>query len=380
MLAPPASVALPTLSSKEIVLRGSSSGYVDFTLPRKVEVAVNDIKVTSKAPYAGFVITRTTPAQNVEMELAVLSVAEFEKKAPGLGPQWFGWDELDAGRYRMHLLGKGQTEIHIPVTGLRSSIKLRARGNTVVEGGVESLGSLPETVERRVSIERKKYGLTLFGMLAIVDNHQGSYHEHCLLIDEETRCAPVTHARIGDTQGVVVSPGASGEGWWYSMGGIFPRWVAPRRYGAFQRAASASTGREYLSIVLDIDLTGPRNRVKLKPTPPRTVSAPYQFSGVDGTPTCGAFVQDVWIASCDGFVSRSTERFVKIDLVDKAGGPVAGRVFTEGKTIEFCGSTPKRLRITPEEFVGVSVIAHPTSFCPTGHGTTGEMKFTFTSK
>ena len=380
ILAPSVTAAspVPRRPLPEIVMKGRSNGFVDFTLRKKITLDYARMRVSTSGDYAGYVISETTPGQNVELVSAAVAVPAFKKKAEGLGPIFFGRSQIKPGRYRMHLISQSDARVHIPAAGLPRSIALKAGRATVVQGGIKSLGAPPQAVERREPIDRTKYSLTIMGILALVENHQGSTYERCLLIEEENQCVAGTESRIGDGDTFLASPGGVGPGWWSHSSAIFPRWVPAGHYAAYQRVAGASSGGEYLSIVLDIDLTGPP-RGPAKATPPRTLSMPYQVGTADGAPVCGAFFQTITVSSCGGFETLATERFATIELVDSAGGPVAARVAWPGHSEDICGKA-SRLRVPGEEFVGITVFSHPTPSCPTAHATTGEVKFTFSSK
>ncbi len=377
-----------------ITIFGRSGGYVDLVLDRFVTVKPSAMKADTSGDFTGFVVTRPTPANNVEVVSGAIWVPAFEELQAGSGTvslmeQGLGPSEgalLTPGIYRIHLLADAPSRVHIPVSGLARSIRLRTKVQASTEGGVEQLGAPPLPTEMHRSVRRTGNSLTVMAVLASVDDPQAFFVEHCFLKESDDTdpalCRPdQVQSSWGPTGGS--SFGSTGRRSDLIVRTFLPGRAQAGSFVAHQRVLDAATSGVHIGLIIDADLSVPPYPDPPDLLPPLTLSMDYTPGGLDPGVTCGLNVAGVWVfLSCGGFPSRSTDRFVAVEIVDALGGPVAGKLFTGTPNLEgvdthpFCGSSGT-LPIEPEGFAFLQVYSHPTTYCPTGHGTAGQAHFTF---
>lgn len=378
-LAPVAVRAEPG-QSPAIVLEGNQSGWIDVTFTEPVTPLGDAMEIEGGGDYVAFLITKTSAAKNLQWVGGGYASPPMMRAAETLDPVgFFSWDpELAPGTYRIHLITDEPVELRIPTQGLSADLRLEPRHSVRVEGGYEQRELTPGDTEVRRSVRRRKGSVTIMAMLEVVENHQASAMQQCLLPengeDENRPCEPLGyHSAVG-----FVSPLSVGKGWAFSSIAWAPDFPPPGIYQAVQRVAGGvATAGEYHFLAIDVDLTSPSVSEKRPVAPPVTAVLPYDFSGVDGVGPCGAFVNGTTLFSCNGIESRWSDRYVDIDIEDTAGGPVAAKVHWDNEVVEICGSSKEPIRIPPETFILVQVFAHPTAYCTDGRGSNGQIAMTF---
>lgn len=380
-LVAPASDASPQPGPHaSIILTGKGSTYVDIKLTRKITPDPEMMEITTDGTYAGYLITERAGelVRLVGGSLAIPKftketgkVSEFEIESVALAKK-----ELEPGTYRIQLITDGKATVTIPTDGMDSDLSLRAKRVAHQESHLESLGSGPGDIENRTSIRRRPTTITLALFLQIVENHQASTVQQCLRprLEDEGRCDQTKD--FGSTA-TFASPGGVGTGWtlssdfFYIDAGTGPHTVV-------QAAKQVVTSSRTYSFLLNVNLTAPDYDNFGSAAPDKTFSFPYQIAGVQGQPVCSVYVNS-WVGSCDVVVARPTDQSASVKIVDVAGGNTAATVFAGGKFYEICGQMDEPVRVDPGGPVFVDVHAHPTTACPTAHGTTGTVEVSLSS-
>lgn len=121
----------------------------------------------------------------------------------------------------------------------------------------------------------------------------------------------------------------------------------------------------------------------------RVAEAPYSAPAF-GTASSPAVCSPA-LGSCGNFAIGTTDKYVKIELVDQSGTPTAfsvGQDTEPGDTANsietshgtFCGTTgDSPIKLVPGAPITVFISAWGDAVCPTGIGTTGTVKAEFSN-
>jgi hypothetical protein len=134
----PLPVASAALTAHVLVVRGSRSATVDVTFRSRIRAHVDAFvpgaqpSATTKGTYAGvWLESLAGPPGGAG---SVFVPASWHDQPIG----WGAWDREDrslpAGRYRVHLLTDGVSEVRLPVDGLARDLVLRPTGRSTDKG------------------------------------------------------------------------------------------------------------------------------------------------------------------------------------------------------------------------------------------------------
>jgi hypothetical protein len=128
-----------------LVLRGSRSASVEVTFAHPFTLMLDSYsavppRVTTKGSYAGVWVEQV---RDDRINAGTVVVPKM-RMIDGDFPVAFGIDgRLPAGRYRVHLLADGASEVRIAVRGLDRDVVLAPRGRNLVTGRLVDLALVP---------------------------------------------------------------------------------------------------------------------------------------------------------------------------------------------------------------------------------------------
>ena len=97
-----------------IVLRGSTSAYVDLYVYVNKTISVADVVMKTKGTYVGFYLAPAPANRDTVGALVMPRVGATDSaSALKLGESW----DVQAGKYRMFLLTDGASEVFVPIEG-----------------------------------------------------------------------------------------------------------------------------------------------------------------------------------------------------------------------------------------------------------------------
>src|SRR5687767_14996229 len=101
-----------------LIIRGARHGFIDVTIGSKLTPMSGKIK--TQGEFAAYVMTRSTPAGNVEVAAGAIGLGS--KVAPDFPFLSFIDADIEPGTYRIFLVADGATEIVVPMKGLRRNL------------------------------------------------------------------------------------------------------------------------------------------------------------------------------------------------------------------------------------------------------------------
>lgn len=244
----PVAPAAAAATSREIVLTGSRSAWVEVTFAHRFKPHVGvwgrpGLRVATRGTYAGVWF------ENLKSDVASQGGVVLPAAGEDMPVGWGGSDREDftlpAGRYRVHLLADGESTVRVLVDGIARSLRLAPRRASEVRSRLVSV----DMVRAEIPVVVRPTTTTVLVGFTHSEPSVGSAMDICL---DEGDTLPCEAGRGHGMSTAFLAPGV----WSKMMTAIFvyPGWVSSGEHTASYTIATVGvTKRTLYAFALSLD-------------------------------------------------------------------------------------------------------------------------------